>query len=197
MRNITLGLAALFLSITLSAQTTHTIEVGGGSGVTPYYEPQFITIEVGDDVLWDCVTGFHNVTSTSGPESFSHPSQSAPWQFTHTFTIAGEYDFECSVGNHSATQFGTITVVEPTNIATYMGEGKARFYPNPSTGQLFFEGLTAGTELRIFDLSGKQVALTTVPAEQMQMNLSAFPAGMYFVALTANGKTERKRLILE
>lgn len=181
----------------VSAQTTHTVEVGGGSGVTPYYEPQFITIEVGDEVLWDCVSGFHNVTSTSGPESFSYPSESAPWQFTHTFTIAGEYDYECSVGNHAATQFGTITVVEPVSVAVQTAIEGVSFYPNPVSDQLFISNAPEGIIVRLFDLTGKVVAETVADGSELMLNVSAQKRGMYFLEIRNDEHLTRERVILK
>lgn len=97
----------------ISRATTFDIEVGGvgGSGVNPpYYEPQFLEIEAGDVVRWTWVGNMHNVTSTSGPESFSSGTHNSGFIFEFTFEMPGNYQFECTVGNHSNTQFGGITV---------------------------------------------------------------------------------------
>lgn len=182
---------------TLNAQTTHTVEVGGGSGVTPYYEPQFITIEVGDDVLWDCISGFHNVSSTSGPEAFSHPSESAPWQFTHTFTIAGEYDYECTVGNHAATQFGSITVVEPVSVSVQTGIEGVTFYPNPVSDQLYVSNVPEGVAVRLFDLTGKIVMESVADGSELVFDVSAQKRGMYFLEIKGDEHLTRDRVILK
>jgi plastocyanin len=60
-----------------AAQVTFTIEATGGTGLgTPLYNPQFITILVGDIVQWNGVSGTHNVYGElddfpNNPEGFS------------------------------------------------------------------------------------------------------------------------------
>ena len=98
----------MVLSITLNA-TTYTIDAGN-----MYYSPENLEIEVGDTVEWSNVQGYHDVEITSGPELFSFSPCSGPCSIgSYTFSIAGTYDYICSVGNHAAMgMIGTIIVTE-------------------------------------------------------------------------------------
>ena len=49
-------LFALFLSCNIFSQTDHTVNAGNF-----YYEPQVLTIDLGDEVEWVNDGGFHNV----------------------------------------------------------------------------------------------------------------------------------------
>ncbi len=164
-------IAALLSSTTLLSQTTYDIEVGGGpSGPSPYYSPQFITIEVGDIVRWTNSGGTHNVDGTlstfpSNPEGFTsgQPSSSS-WIFEWTFTEPGFYEFECSAFNHNETQFGNITVTEVSVGLTDYSDILLDIYPNPSqeyinvSAEVEIIGLTVYTlemkKVLNFDVSG-------------------------------------------
>jgi plastocyanin len=107
------GLLLIFmmglLAFNLSAQD-HTVTVQNFS-----FSPANLTINVGESVLFDNISGLHNVNGTQAtfpdnPESFtSGMVQTAPWQFTYIFNTPGVYEYRCD--QHAATMSGTITVV--------------------------------------------------------------------------------------
>ena len=100
--------------------TLHTINSG-----SYYYLPSTLTINTGDVVEWINDGGFHDVngeTNTitglpyNNPEVFNSPSTSVVGAviYSHTFTIPGTYEYDCSVGQHAANgMVGTITVLPP------------------------------------------------------------------------------------
>ena len=100
--------------------TLHTINAG-----SYYYLPSTLTINAGDVVEWINDGGFHDVngeTNTitglpyNNPEVFNSPSTSVVGAviYSHTFTIPGTYEYDCSVGQHAANgMVGTITVLPP------------------------------------------------------------------------------------
>ena len=112
---------------------SHTVNSG-----SYYYQPQMLTINVGDTVYWINDGGYHNVnfiTNTvtgqnyNNPESFASAPTSGAEMYFHVFTTAGTYEYDCSVGSHAANgMIGTITVI-----------GSAA--PNSKTVALFGESL--------------------------------------------------------
>lgn len=97
----------------------HMIEVS-----TSVFTPSDLTINIGETVLWQNIDGEHNVdgrqeTYPDNPASFySGPAEMAPWEFTHTFTALGTYDYECTP--HAAVGMtGTITVINPNQAPLY------------------------------------------------------------------------------
>ena len=100
--------------------TLHTINAG-----SYYYLPSTLTINTGDVVEWINDGGFHDVngeTNTitglpyNNPEVFNSPSTSVVGAviYSHTFTVPGTYEYDCSVGQHAANgMVGTITVLPP------------------------------------------------------------------------------------
>jgi len=112
----------LFLLPTLLfSQTSHTVNAG-----MLYFYPSELTINIGDTVFWINDGGNHNVNfdissltsmSFNNPESFvSNPTTSANI-YSHIFTIAGTYSYDCSVYGHaSGGMTGTIIVNNITSV---------------------------------------------------------------------------------
>ena len=88
------------------------------------YTPSDLEIESGQTVVWVNVDGFHDVNgaeSTLGdmwnnPESFSFGAVNGSAEGvcigSHTFTVEGTYNYDCSIGSHAANgMVATITVV--------------------------------------------------------------------------------------
>ena len=88
------------------------------------YTPSDLEIQVGQTVVWVNVDGFHDVNgaeSTLGdmwnnPESFSFGAVNGAADGvcigSHTFTVEGTYNYDCSINSHAANgMVATITVV--------------------------------------------------------------------------------------
>lgn len=89
-----------------------------------YFDPADLAIDPGTTVVWENVGGTHNANgavSTITGESFGNPeefyfpavvaSTGAVCIGSHTFSIPGVYNYDCSVGSHAALgMVGTITV---------------------------------------------------------------------------------------
>lgn len=187
------------LSGQLIAQTTYTVTVGGGgtAGI-PFYDPQFLTIEVGDQVNWECVSGFHTVTTTTAPESFNFGPASAPWLESRVFTVEGVYEYECTVGTHSTTQFGSITVTggTPSSIDAQEDEQTWTIYPNPAQAEFRLSNVNPGTIVTLFNIAGSLVKQFQVNADPMILNISDLPVGCYIVSLENNARITRKKLVI-
>ena len=72
----------------------HTVQTSGLA-----FTPDSITINLGDTVTFINTGGNHNVNGTtstfpSNPASFGN-SLGTGWTFTHVFTVAGTYDYQC------------------------------------------------------------------------------------------------------
>ena len=131
MKRIYLTLLALCICVSaIFAQTTVTVQ-------SNTFTPQDLTINVGETVLFDNINGFHNVDGTqttfpSNPESFGNGgAASAPWNYEHTFTIAGTYDYNCTP-HAGLGMVGTITVVGGATDDVVISE---IMYNPPESGQ--------------------------------------------------------------
>jgi len=77
-----------------AGQTSHAVSV-----TSNVFTPDEVTINVGDTVIWTNTQGNHNVNGTqanfpANPEYFGN-TVGPGWEFSHVFTIAGNYDYRC------------------------------------------------------------------------------------------------------
>ena len=114
-------LYSLFILLFLYTQTSATIHEITAQNFS--YTPENITINVGDTIIWINNGGNHNVngnTNTITEQPFNNPESffSNPTNvvgatiYTHVFNIAGEYNYDCSIGLHAQNgMIGTINVL--------------------------------------------------------------------------------------
>jgi plastocyanin len=83
------------------------------------FDPQSLTIQVGDTVVWQNVSGTHNVIADDASFDSGSPA-AAPWTYSHTFNSTGKFLYKCSA--HSGDgQVGLINVrtARPANEIAY------------------------------------------------------------------------------
>jgi len=87
------------------------------------FQPQNVTVSVGDTVTWtmEDANTQHTVTSDDNPPSFNSPTLNTGQTFSHTFNQAGTFSYHCNI-HQSMT--GKVTV---------MG-GSAQPPPTPAPG---------------------------------------------------------------
>ncbi len=194
----TLTLLACCPSLLL-AQTVWTVDVGGSTiGTTdPYYAPQHLVIQVGDTVKWEESSGTHNIngsTSTfpNNPASFYSGTPQAtvyPWKFK--FMVAGIYEYHCDQQGHAATQFGTITVIDPTNVQEYRRPEAVMLFPVPVQDRLMvsINGCTGAQTGQVLDANGR--VLRSQPLFDSKLNavdLTGLPPGNYYLMVLGSGR---------
>ena len=115
MKRISTLLIAFFFVCNLNAQSSYTVSAGNF-----YFYPMNFNINIGDTVHWVNDGGFHNVNfdintlsgaSFNNPVSFASTPTNDVEMYSHVFTVAGIYDYDCSVGSHAANgMVGSIIV---------------------------------------------------------------------------------------
>jgi plastocyanin len=96
------------LAITRDLAITTAGVVMVGAGATNAFSPSTVTIQAGQGVTWNWVTGFHSVISDSSPKAFADSPQQGSGQFVVMFPTAGTFPYHCGV--HGAMMSGTIVV---------------------------------------------------------------------------------------
>ena len=89
------------------------------------YAPASVAIEVGQTVVWVNMGGTHDVNAAmssvgdmwDNPETFTIPAVQGSSEGvcigSHTFTVEGTYDYDCSIGNHAANGMVASVTVNP------------------------------------------------------------------------------------
>lgn len=206
MRKILLATVSVLLTIIgVQAQTTHDIEAGGGpGGPTPYYSPQFIEIQVGDIVRWTNSGGTHNVDGSfesfpDNPAEFGSGSPSSVlWVYEFTFDEAGFYEFECSAFDHADTQFGNITVVDPSLSIEASAVAKLNVYPNPSQDWVIVESDQGLLQIDLFTIEMKLVLTNKVQnLETYRLFVGDLEKGVYLARMQFENGYLTKEIIVE
>lgn len=100
-----------FWLVVLGLTAQHTITLQGVA-----FSPNNLTIHAGETVQWSNLNGSHNVngslaTYPGNPEGFTSGNVApSPWNFSHTFTTPGVYDYRCDP-HFSFGMTGQITVL--------------------------------------------------------------------------------------
>ena len=187
-----LYLLLLILGTNVYAQTTHFINAGSF-----YYEPSELTINQGDIVIWVNDGGFHDVNAAinsitnepfNNPESFDSPATSTVGAeiYSHTFTVTGTYNYDCSVGLHAQNgMVGQITVnpISNTSANTLLLTELADPQNSNDAGR-YIEIFNSGSEL--IDLSSGYALLrwtnaATDPQTAVALTGSIEAGGFYIV----------------
>lgn len=191
----------LLTSTVLFSQTTHDVTVQNFS-----FNPQSLSITVGDIVKWTNISGTHNVRANDD-SFFSGPAAPAPWEFTHTFNAVGDFPYYCEP-HQGMGMTGTIIVQEPVSVPddkliTEEFELKQN-YPNPfnpSTSIKYAISSRQFVTLKVYNILGDEIA-TLVNEEKpsgvydVKFDAASLSSGMYIYKLQAGSFVETKKMIL-
>ena len=173
------------------------------------FTPANLTVTVGDTVRWINEQGFHNVVADDN--SFTSGAlASAPWVYDFVFTTVSTNPYYCEAhgGPGGSGMSGVITVENPTSVnndeITVKDFELKQNYPNPfnpSTKISFVLPVSSVVKLKVFNLLGNEI--TTLLNEQLfagehtvPFNAAGLSSGIYFYALTVNGNTKTKEMVL-
>ncbi|MFZ1691968.1 MAG: T9SS type A sorting domain-containing protein, partial [Flavobacteriales bacterium] len=112
----------------------------------------------------------------------------------------GVYNYHCDGDGHSATQFGTITVVDAsTGLAALSDAGDGlNVYPSPANDKVCVDaGSRALNSIRVITLQGEEV-LVSFPARSTKaiMDVSGLASGNYYLLITdAEGRLATKPFV--
>jgi plastocyanin len=108
---VLLLLVGLLVWIRPAGAVTTTVNVG--PSLTNTFSPSSVTINPGDAIKWQWISGFHTTTSgvfADGPNGlWDSPIDAGTTSFTRTFSISGIYPYYCQFHGFSGMT-GTITV---------------------------------------------------------------------------------------
>ena len=196
-----LTLAASLSSLTLNAQDdcSDADFLIYAEGLT--FTPDAIEVPVGSVVGWVNTGGNHNANgdintltsmSFNNPEAFYFDLISGDEEGvcigTHTFTIEGLYNYDCSgYGHAGGGMVATLTVVgevagvdEQLTSETYIS-----VYPNPVSRVLTIESAVTDQPVVIYDASGRIVAQYN-NSGKVNVDVSVFEIGVYTVKSAGN-----------
>jgi len=187
---ITVLFSTLLIVSTQSYSTSHTINFGI-DGHT--YNPNNISVNVGDTIMWVGSFEDHPLSSTSvptGADTFKHDSGST---YLYVVLIPGTYHYQCD--NHfDEGMIGQFT----TNASgtTSIGHNAAiNIFPSVTKDFLNVVVNSNRSELQynIFNVTGKLVQSVKSISEKNVLDVSALNNGLYFLMV----KNEDRVLVVK
>lgn len=207
---ITTTLISIAISTIGFTQTTHTINAGSF-----YYNPNTLTIEAGDSIIWINDGGFHDVNgdinTVSGqpynnPETFDSPATNVVGAviFAHKFNVAGTYSYDCSVGSHAANgMIGSFTVEDNTsNISEISMSLSSLSYDQVSNClRLKVNSLENEISFQLHNLEGKLIQTENLKiklglSEHIIPINSSLNKGIYIVSIIDKGQKTSKKILI-
>lgn len=95
--------------------------------------------------------------------------------------------------------FGNCTtpiIDKPSSITETFVSGNIKIYPNPANEFLYIEGAEKGTEIRLFDLVGKQVYSSVINENREQIAIADLTEGLYLLQFrNQQGNTYSAKII--
>ena len=205
-------LAICFLTFTFGFSQTETITIPWDFFSVPASDDNFsngpmfdtnITIEVGDTVVWDWLSGGHNVKSEDGSaESFGTPGGqfdtfSDGYTYSYTFTVVGTNNYICAP--HESIMYGSVIVVPEGTLSTPEFTESSEFVisPNPAKTKLniTLPSFSDDTRLEVFDVLGKRVYNGILTELESSVNVSNWKTGVYLVRISNDKFSQTKRFI--
>jgi plastocyanin len=165
MKNL-LFTVCLIINAGLYAQTTHTINTGSF-----YYNPDSLSINVGDSVIWINDGGNHDVNGDissitsqpyNNPVTFDSPATNIVGAiiFGYKFTVSGTYNYDCSVYGHASQgMVGVINVQEDTILSIKQKTNFVNIRPNPTKENITIsiENFNGNIQTEVYDLIGNKL----------------------------------------
>ena len=72
------------------------------------------------------------------------------------------------------------------------------FYPNPTSGALFIDNLSANSIVEIYSLDGKRLGSWLAPTDQLTIDLSEFTNGIYLLRVTqTDGSIKTEKIVVQ
>ena len=215
MKTIFTSIFALFIASSVYSQTTHTINAGSF-----YYDPEVLTIAVGDLVNWVNDGGTHNVNaqnnsitgaSFGNPESFISSPTTGANLYTHTFTVLGEYNYDCSVGSHAVNGMTGVVIVEENTssvneTAHDMLNRTFHVFQSGYSNSLYVQfdafQYTKQSKIQLIGLDGKEVFSQDMIVEKGKnvQNIvldNALTSGIYIVNLYIENTVVSKKIAIQ
>ena len=176
-----LSILCCFIASSLSA-TIYTVNAG-----SYYYAPASLTVNVGDTVEWINDGGMHDVNANIDSQtglSFNNPvsfqsnvsNTSGGIIYTHVFTVAGTYNYDCSVGSHAANgMVGAINVNSSNTIYDIVSNSVNHTTLKAAVDACALDGVLSGTgPLTLF--APTDAAFNLLPAGTITALLNDIPA---------------------
>ena len=141
-------------------------------------------------------------SSTAQPTNIGVWTTWAFKQYSWTGTVSGiSSQVDLNVFNGNTAAFNALINCNATGIIGQQMLTQFRLYPNPASTKIIIEnssteGISNG-QVIIYSMQGQVILQQSLQEGKMEMDISSFTAGMYFVSIQMEGRVELKKFIKE
>ena len=199
MKNL-LFTVCLIINAGLYAQTTHTINTGSF-----YYNPDSLSINVGDSVIWINDGGNHDVNGDissitsqpyNNPVTFDSPATNIVGAiiFGYKFTVSGTYNYDCSVYGHASQGMVGVIIVD-TILSIKQKTNFINIYPNPTNENITIsiDNFNGNIQIEVYDLIGNKLQSTN----ETTISLQDCANGIYLLKVSYGDRVQEVKVIKE
>ena len=138
--------------------------------------------------IYGC-NGSATVSVTRGTQPYTYLWSTGQTTQTDTRLCVNNYSVTFT-DSANCTVVASFIVSGPEDIADLQNTFNFEIYPNPNNGvfTLKIDVLFTQAALIIFDVTGKQILQQNITKNETQLNLLAYPQGMYFYQLIIEEK---------
>lgn len=187
---------ATIIGVSAANATIHNVSAGDN-----FFSPASVSAVIGDTIRWN-YSGSNPHTTTSqtvpgGAASWNANLNSSSTSFDYKVTVAGSYTYFCSI--HGVMMSGSITVSSGgTGIADSPASMSMMTYPNPFRDKVTITHKSVDA-ISVFNMVGELVTKFEVDAAEAKtvLDLSAIPAGVYFVNIIKDGNVIGTRRVVK
>ena len=183
--------ALLLVGLVVCSATTlyaATVQINVGPGGTLTFNPANVTINPGDIIRWQWVTGIHTTTSgaAGAPDGlWDAPIDASNTMFSRTFNSSGIFPYHCQF--HGLTMNGTITVTGtsctiggPSPVCPNTAGFIYTATPNPSTGTITYSWSISGQGTIVGSTTSQTVNVTSLGVGSFTLVMNGIRGGNPF-----------------
>jgi uncharacterized delta-60 repeat protein len=156
------------------------------------------------NITW-AYTNINNVNidySIDSATTWTTIASNIPCTGTYSWIVPNTNSSKCFVRVKSAASYteddsdNKFSIVYPSSINGFKDNNLLLCYPNPANDVLTIKPITQGTaQVQITGIDGKTMYSSNI-AEKIILNTSNFAKGLYFVTITADGKSQSQKLMI-
>jgi hypothetical protein len=170
---------------------TITFEVWGEITVSPTYEI------IGDEVVFGIEVSEPDIQYMQW--DLGDGTTSTSFGLTHRYDSIGEYTVTLIASNECYTDTVTFTVNILTGLHDITDDPSIAIAPNPTSGRFtvsFNQTLPKDMKLQVIAFDGKRIFEQPIASSQVDVDLSAYPDGLYTLLFLSDSRISRKSIVL-
>lgn len=144
---------------------------------------------------------WHDVGSVSGTQNFITDPQYSTYLNTASWRVKTTWSISCTASAKSETYNTSYSNVYKYDVTGVDENSKIRdlvIYPNPSSGMIFLNSSAGIKNVELLGLPGEKLFSSQFKGQKsLEIDLSEYPTGMYFIKVTTTSGNSTHKIMLK